>query len=107
MKQSEINSKKFKNYNFQKERYDSKVIAQDLEENDLEAVMYQAPSVSTSNTGGGGRRFIPSEVFLSQELINIFDTRHFRNSQHKNNFITRLLSEQVKILYFINKCFWA
>jgi hypothetical protein len=45
-------------------------IAQDLEENDLEEVMYQAPSVSTSNTGGGGRRFIPSEVFLSQELIN-------------------------------------
>jgi hypothetical protein len=45
-------------------------IAQDLKEDEVEEVMYQAPSVSTSNTGGGGRRYIPNEAFLSQELIN-------------------------------------
>jgi hypothetical protein len=45
-------------------------IAQDLKEDEVEEVMYQAPSVSTSNTGGGGRRYIPNEAFLSQELID-------------------------------------
>ncbi len=73
-------------------------ISQNLEENEVDEVMYQAPSVSTSNTGGGGRRYIPSEAFLSQELI---DKLNFSNPGP--NTPARDESMQIPHIKFLSK----
>jgi hypothetical protein len=49
-----------------------KVIREIINE-ELEEVMYQGPSIKTSNTGGGGKRYTPNEVFFSQEAIDKFN----------------------------------
>lgn len=70
-----------------------KIISEELDE-----VMYQAPSVSTSNTGGGGRRYIPNEAFLSQELINKFNF-----SNPSTNAPARDKSLQIPHIKFLTK----
>jgi hypothetical protein len=49
-----------------------KVIREIISE-ELGEAMYQGVSIKPSKTGGGGRRNVPTDAFLSQETINDFD----------------------------------
>jgi hypothetical protein len=58
---------------FTEEENKLREVIREIINSELEEVMYQGPSVSTSNTGKGGRRFIPNEAFLSQDSIDQFN----------------------------------
>ena len=58
---------------FTEEETKLREVIREIISEELEEVMYQGPSVSTSNTGKGGRRFIPNEAFLSQDSIDQFN----------------------------------
>jgi hypothetical protein len=73
-------------------------VIREIIDDELEEVMYQGPSVKTSNTGGGGKRYIPTEVFFPQETIDKFNF-----SNPGENAPTRAESLQIPHIKFLTK----
>ena len=73
-------------------------VIREIIDTELGEIMYQGPSIRTSNTGGGGRRYIPTEAFLSQETINKFNF-----SNPGENAPARAESLQIPHIKFLTK----